>query len=471
MKRADAAWVLKWCTLQGFLTVRGVARSAEVFEAEAAVAGVAPGAEALAEYLAGVADVCRRVRSAWAEGSGAEVALVAGLRAADPIGQRWLLATCREYGGETVYRALVAALRTAPVGGTARRRRHVASVRWCQGLHSAGFEDVYELASAHAPGELAEEARQQIKEIADACHRIPYPAAMLAPVRPVLVPRHLGESWFSTSRTGRAWVRERSAQLPYRVPRSIQRTLGLPEPADWGDPLSQADARALVRTCTNEGLGEIGSVAHAHLRGERPSAEYEWPGGLVESEYVVSVASVTRHVRLLSSRRPGGPRMSELEVMARVWAAADEYGRHWLTRCCWLAVGGLASRALSRLAEEYESAAVQGEELTDSGRGVIARWCEDIVRAGLVDIRRLASVTDGPVDWQRITDILSVCYRVPFPPSNRLMASLRYSGRFAKGRSMMSPAGRAWARERSAQLPYRVPRSILRTLEAVDHGG
>ncbi|MFJ6619321.1 hypothetical protein ACIQOW_17285 [Kitasatospora sp. NPDC091335] len=101
-------------------------------------------------------------------------------------------------------------------------------------MHDAGFADIHELATAHAPGELPEEPRRQIEEIADACHRIPYPAAMVPPVRPLLAPRRLAGSWFPTSRIGRAWVRERSAGLPYRVPRSIRRTLEKAGPEDGG---------------------------------------------------------------------------------------------------------------------------------------------------------------------------------------------------------------------------------------------
>ncbi|WP_188295805.1 hypothetical protein [Streptomyces sp. CBMA156] len=455
--------------MQGFLAVRAVARYG-VFEAEAVVAGVAPGTEALAEYLAGVADVCRRVRNAWAGGARAEAALVTGFRETDSIGQRWLLATCREYGGADGHRALLAAARSMKAGRSGRRRRHAASVRWCEDMHDAGFADIHELVSRHAPGDLPEETRRQVEEIADACHRIPCPAAILAPARPVLAPRWLAESWFSTSRIGRSWVRERSAGLPYRVPRSIRRTLELPE--DAGDPLSLADARELVWACADDGLGEIGGVAWGQVRGERPLAANGWPEGAVESEYVVSVVSVIYRVRLLCSRRSAGSRLSEVEVMARVWASADAYGRHWLTRRCRMAVGGRAAGSVSRLAEEYGPAVPSEDVLTAAGRGSVAQWCEDIVLAGLVDIRGLASVSDGPVDWERITDILGVCYVVPFPrPDRRAVSVLRYPGRLAGGWSRTTPAGRAWARERSARLPYRVPRSIRRTLELPDHGG
>ncbi|WP_188295803.1 hypothetical protein [Streptomyces sp. CBMA156] len=305
-----------------------------------------------------------------------------------------------------------------------------------------------------------------IADIAGACHRIPGLFSDFPRLTAFRFAARIADGWTRDRPAGRVWVRERSAKLPYWVPRSVRRTLELPERADLGDPLSLADARALVRVCAEEGVERVDSVARSQVSGFRPPSANLWPENLVESEYVVSVASVTHQVRLLCSRGPGGSRMSEFEVMARVWASADEYGRHWLTFCCWEAAGGLAPGAVSRLAEEYGPAVPSEEVSTGPGRRPVARWCEDIVLAALVDARRLASVADGPVEWQRIADILGVCSKVAFPPPDRrALTAFRYPGRLAGRWPMTTPAGWEWARERSVGLPYRVPRSIRRTLE------
>ncbi|MBV2156471.1 hypothetical protein [Kitasatospora sp. SUK 42] len=82
-----------------------------------------------------------------------------------------------------------------------------------------------------------------------------------------------------------------------------------------------------------------------------------------------------------------------------------------------------------------------------------------------MDMRRLASVTDGPVDWRLIADIAGACHRIPGPFSDfPWLTAFRFPARIADGWTRDRPAGRAWVRERSAQLPYRVPRSVRRTL-------
>ncbi|WP_188295804.1 hypothetical protein [Streptomyces sp. CBMA156] len=437
-----------------------------------------PGGELVAaEYAVSVASAALQVRWLCSRRSGrwrpsAREVLGRVWASADEYGRLWMARCFRNAGrAEAVeaVRELAAEYGpSVPTVDVASGSGRGSVAGWCEDIVLAGLADIRGLASASdGPVDW-----RLIADIAGACHRMPFQPANLAVVPSLQFPPEIADGWTRDRPAGRAWVRERSAGLPYRVPRSVRRTLDQPEPADLGDPLSLADARALVWACADDGLIEIGFVALGHLTGEWPRSAAEWPKDLVESEYVVSVASVIHHVRLLCSRRSAGSRLSEVEVMARVWASADVYGRHWLTRRCRMAVGGRAAGSVSRLAEEYGPAVPSEDALTAAGRGSVVRWCEDIVLAGLADMRRLASVSDGPVDWERITDILGVCYVVPFPRPNRpAVSACRYPRRIAGDWSKTAPGGRDWVRERSVGLPYRVPRSIRRTLEVPDREG
>ncbi|MCQ6551878.1 hypothetical protein NPS70_01475 [Streptomyces sp. C10-9-1] len=103
----------------------------------------------------------------------------------------------------------------------------------------------------------------------------------------------------------------------------------------------------------------------------------------------------------------------------------------------------------------------------DRTRVSVARWCEDVARAGLDEIRTLAESAPPPAreHWRRVEVIADTCQRIPCGVRGHgPVADIRLRRALRRAWSATPAEGRRWLRHCSDSLDYPVPRPVGRLL-------
>lgn len=239
MNRNVAFTLLLDCNVSGFTELRSIARGMEK-EGLPLTVGRWPEDATAEEYAAAIASTFHYMRYACSGRTRgrrpASREILAGAWAGTGVlGKHWMGETLLASG----HRGAVHELREAEEadGGRegflpqapARRaphRRWRSAACWCDDIAREGLAEIHRLAVGSRPAGAGAAIRwRRIATIADACHRVPFPAGNPLGVGAIQFPLQLKEGWARTTADGRAWVRQCSASLPHGSPEAIRRVL------------------------------------------------------------------------------------------------------------------------------------------------------------------------------------------------------------------------------------------------------